>query len=82
MQKENDIVKWIVEQRYNLSYKGLVICDLREFLPDRRSNDNYNYQVHCDNKDFKFSHIYNDLDIAVDKFILISNQIKGLDVDS
>lgn len=81
MQKENDMIKYLVQQKYNLSYQGLVICDLREHLPERVSNG-YNYQVHCDNKDFKFSHIYNDLDIAVDKFILISNQIRGLDVDS
>lgn len=79
--QENEIVKWAVKNKYNLSYKGLVICDLREHLPERRSND-YDYQVHCDNKDFKFSHIYNDLDIAVDKFILISNQIRNKDIDS
>ena len=81
MQKENDIVKYVVQQKYNLSHKGLVICDLREHLPNRISN-NYDYQVHCDDKDFKFSHIYNDLDIAVDKFILISNQIRGRDDNS
>lgn len=81
MQKENDVVKWVVQQKYSLSYKGLIIGDLREYLPNRISGG-YDYQVHSDDKDFKFSHIYNDLDIAVDKFILISNQIRNRDDNS
>jgi hypothetical protein len=73
---ENEYIKYIVGKKYAVQFKDLTICDLREYLPDRKSNG-YDYQVHCDNKKYSFSHLYNNLDIAVDKFIGIKNSMEN-----
>lgn len=75
---ENKYINWLVSNKYTVQFRDLSICDLREYLPDRKSNG-YDYQVHCDNKTYSFSHLYNELDIAVDKFIGIKRSMETTD---
>lgn len=76
--QEQNIIRQLIENKYTVQYKDLSICDLREYLPDRKSNG-YDYQVHCDNKKYSFSHLYNELDIAVDKFVGIKHSMETPD---
>lgn len=75
---QEKMITWAIQNKYTVQYKELVICDLREYLPDRKSNG-YDYQVHCSDKNYLFSHLYDNLDIAVDKFIGIRNMMESQD---
>lgn len=66
---------WCIEDGLSINYGRLSLCDLRNF---RHSSIRYNrkYQVHCDDKRYPYSKIYEDLDSAVSKFMEIKLCVK------
>lgn len=66
-------IKELIFDGCDVSYKDIVICDLRKHLP-HRLNHSRCYQVHS--KDFQ--DIYYDLTLAVEKFTeLVEQKKKG-----
>lgn len=63
---EHEIYKQCLLNGIDLNYKKLSLCHLRNY------NINRGYQVHLDTGK-PFSHIYDDIDVAIDKFILLKN---------
>ena len=70
---EAKVIEKLVSEGVSLTYKGnlLTICDLNDHNVKR---DNRKYQVHCDDRKYAMSELYDSIEIAVDKFLLL----KGL----
>lgn len=68
---EQEAIKELIFNGYNVEYKHTCICDLRGHLPHRMHHSRV-YQVHSGN----FSQIYSDLDQAVNKFISLKKKRK------
>ena len=70
---EAKVIEKLIKNGVSLSYKNglLTICDLNDSNVKR---DSKKYQVHCEDKKYFMSELYDDIEIAVDKFLLL----KGL----
>lgn len=66
---------WCLEENLSISYGRLSLCDLRNF---KYSDVKYNrrYQVHCEDSRNSFSAIYDDAEIAVNKFMELKKCVR------
>jgi hypothetical protein len=73
--QEISLYMWCIDQGVNIEYGKLSLCDLRNF---RYSNvyNNRQYQVHCEDSRHPWSMIYDDLHIAVIKFIELKSRVR------
>lgn len=72
---KSESVKDIVLSGGYVNFKELTICDLSHFSESRRSLRK-RYQVDVHKAKIEWSEVYNDIDIAVDKFMLLYGQMK------
>lgn len=73
--QEMSLYAWCMEMGLSIEYGKLSLCDLRNF---KYSNVRYNrcYQVHCDDKNYAWSMIYDDLESAITKFMELKTKVK------
>ncbi len=72
---KNSSVKDIVLDGGFVDYKGLTICDLSHFSESRRFLKK-KYQVDVHKAKIEWSSLYDDVDTAVDKFMLLYGQMQ------
>lgn len=61
-------VRFLLSVGVSVDYKKLSACSIARGLGNERK---VQYQVDCNYKQYVFSHLYDDIDIAVDKFMAI-----------
>lgn len=72
---EKDVYLFCLENNVNLEYGKLTLCDLRNYSHNMLVKHR-RYQVHCEDRKFEFSQIYDQKEDAVDKFLQIKNTIR------
>lgn len=73
--EEISLYAWCIHQGLSLQYGKLSLCDLRNFQYSQVKN-NRKYQVHCDDYQYSFSGIYEELQPAIVKFIELKSKVK------
>lgn len=61
-------VRFLLSVGISVDYKKLSICRIERGLGNERK---VQFQVDCNYRSHVFSHLYDDIDIAVDKFLAI-----------
>ncbi len=67
-------VKLMMETGHSVDFGRIVICDLGNYLASRRVLPR-RYQVESTDARLRFSQIYENLDVAVDKFCALRNAL-------
>ncbi|HAE75107.1 MAG TPA: hypothetical protein DCG52_01810 [Alphaproteobacteria bacterium] len=62
-----------IDSERHVDYKGLSICCINDFYG--LISGKIKYQVHCDDNKYKFSKLYTNLDIAINKFMAIRRNL-------
>lgn len=75
--EEISLYAWCIKQGLSIQYGKLSLCDLRNFRYSHVKNDR-KYQVHCDDHQYEFSGIYEDLKPAIVKFIELKKKVKRI----
>ena len=65
-------LKFLLGCGMDVNFKRLSICRIERGLADKRK---VQYQVESNYKAMVFSHLYDDMDIAIDKFMLVFNMM-------
>lgn len=68
-----DFVEDEIDSGRHVDYKDLSICCINDFYA--LVSGKIKYQVHCDDNKHKFSKLYTNLDIAINKFMSIRRNI-------
>ena len=74
-QQEKSLYAWCMEMGLSIEYGKLSLCDLRNF----KYSDVYNnrcYQVHCEDKTYPWSMIYDQIEPAITKFMELKTKVK------
>jgi len=67
-------IKFLLSQGIDINFNKLSASRIERGLGNNRK---IQYQVHSSYKGFVFSHLYDDIDVAIDKFMLIFNIVNG-----
>lgn len=73
--QEMSLYAWCMEMGLSIEYGKLSLCDLRNFRYSNVRNDRC-YQVHCEDKTYSWSMLYNDLESAITKFMELKTKVK------
>lgn len=65
----------MILSKIDINYGRLSLCDLNNYKVQNFIS-NKKYQVHSDDRNFKFSKCYENLDEAVDVFINLTRKVK------
>lgn len=63
-------VKFLLGCGMSVNFNKLSVCCIERGLGDKKK---IQYQVDSNHKGFVFSHLYDDMEVAVDKFMLVFN---------
>ena len=62
-----------IDDGRHVDYKSVSICCINDFY--QSVSGKIKYQVHCDDNKYKFSKLYTNLDIAINKFMAIRRNL-------
>lgn len=73
---KHELFKQVIMQGCSLEIGKLTLCCIDHYYKHRHKKE-LGFQVHVDHHKFQFTEVYDDLDIAVDKFIALKHKIYG-----
>lgn len=73
--QQTNLYAWCLHEGVSLEYGKLSLCDLRNF---RHSDlkDSRRYQVHCEDHNYPWSMIYDEVEPAINKFLELKAKVK------
>ena len=75
--QEIALYRLCINEGVNIEYGKLSLCDLRNFRYSH-VRTNRRYQVHCEDYQYGFSGIYDNLESAIMKFIDLKGKVRGI----
>ena len=75
--QEMSLYAWCLQMGLNIEYGKLSLCDLRNFRHSHVKHDRC-YQVHCEDKTYPWSMIYDTMRPAIIKFMELKKKVKRI----